>query len=42
MLKAFGYGLYEIKEKENKTGGITVIVFSLLVVVFSNVMMYMN
>lgn len=41
LLKAIGYGIYEIKEKENKTGGITVITFSIFVVIFSNIMMFM-
>ena len=37
LLKTVGYGIYEIKEKENKIGGISVIVFSLAVVVFAQV-----
>ncbi len=41
LLKTIGYGLYELKEKQNKSGGVTVIVFSILVVIFSNVMMFM-
>lgn len=42
LLKAIGYGIYEIQEKENKTGGFTVIVFSLLVSTFANLMMFLN
>ena len=41
LLKTIGYGLYELKEKQNKSGGVIVIVFSILVVIFSNVMMFM-
>lgn len=33
-LKTIGYGLYEIEQKENKNGGITVIVFSCLSILF--------
>lgn len=40
LVRAIAYGLYEIKQKENKTGGITVIVFSVLVVIFANCMMF--
>lgn len=42
LLKAVGYGVYEFKEKENKTGGITVIVFSLAVVIFTNIVLFMD
>ena len=42
MLQTIGYGIYEIKEKGNKPGGIVVISFSILVVIFSNIMMYIN
>ena len=42
MLKAIGYGLYEIKEKMNKSGGITVIAFSIIVVIFANTIMFIN
>ena len=31
FLKVVAYGLYEIKQENNKFGGITVIVFSLVV-----------
>lgn len=40
LLRTISYGIYEINEKENKSGGITVIVFSILVVIFSNIMMF--
>ena len=35
-LKAIGYGIYEINNFKNKTGGIAVIVFSIVVLIFSN------
>ncbi len=35
FIKVLAYGLYEIKQENNKFGGITVIVFSLLVAVLS-------
>lgn len=39
LLKTIGYAIYEIKELNNKIGGIVVISFSTLVVVFVNIMM---
>ena len=42
LLKVVGYGIYEFKEKENKTGGIAVIVFSLIVVIFTNIVLFMD
>lgn len=39
LLKAIGYAIYEIKELNNKIGGIFVISFSTLVVIFVNIMM---
>ena len=41
-LKAIGYGFYEINTLNNKTGGTVVISFSVFVLVFSNVMVWMN
>lgn len=35
FVKVLAYGLYEIKQENNKFGGITVIVFSLLVGILS-------
>lgn len=35
FIKVLAYGLYEIKQENNKFGGITVIVFSFLTVVLS-------
>ena len=42
LLKVIGYALYEIKELNNKAGGITIISFSTLVDVFVNVMMWIK
>ena len=39
LLKAIWYGIYEIKEFNNKVGGIVIISFSTAVVIFANVMM---
>ena len=35
FIKVLAYGLYEIKQENNKFGGITVIIFSLLVAILS-------
>ena len=42
LLKVIGYALYEIKELNNKAGGITIISFSTLVVIFANIMMWIK
>ena len=39
LLKTIGYAIYEIKEFNNKVGGIVIISFSTAVVIFANVMM---
>lgn len=39
LLKTIGYAIYEIKEQNNKIGGIVIISFSTLVVIFVNIMM---
>lgn len=39
LFKALGYAIYEIKEMHNRTGGIAVITFSVLVVILANIMM---
>ena len=36
FLKVVGFAIYEIKEMNNKSGGIVVISFTILVVIFSN------
>ncbi len=40
--KTIGYAVYEIKQFNNKSGGITIIIFSVIVVIFSNLMMWIN
>ena len=42
LLKTIGYAIYEIKEQNNKIGGIVIISFSILVVIFINVMMFLR
>ena len=42
LLKAIGYAIYEIKELNNKVGGITIISFSILVIIFANIMMWIR
>ena len=37
LIKTIYYGLYEIKENNNKTGGIVVISFSVIVFIFFNI-----
>ena len=37
LIKTISYGLYEIKTQNNKSGGIAVICFSIIVVVFANI-----
>lgn len=42
LVKTIFYGLYEINTENNKSGGISVIVFSVLVVVFTNVVVFLR
>lgn len=42
LFKVIGYGIYEIKEMQNKVGGITVITFSTLVVIFFIIMIILK
>lgn len=42
LLKAIGYAIYEIKELNNKVGGITIISSSILVIIFANIMMWIH
>ncbi len=37
LLRAIGYAIYEIQTLKNKTGGITVIVISTLIVILANI-----
>lgn len=40
LIKTISYGIYEIKNENNKHGGIVVITFSLLVTVWANVIIW--
>ncbi|MBR0350398.1 MAG: hypothetical protein IJH76_00995 [Clostridia bacterium] len=40
LIKAIAYGLYEIKNENNKSGGITIICFSVLVTIFVNIVVF--
>lgn len=40
LLKTVFYGLYEIKTQNNKSGGIGVIVFSVLTTIFVNIVIF--
>lgn len=42
LLKAIGFAIYEIKKLDNKTGGVVVICFSVLVIIFANIMMWIR
>lgn len=42
LLKVLGYAIYEIRTLKNKSGGITIICFSIIVVIFSNVMLFVH
>ncbi len=41
LLKTIGYALYEINTLNNKTGGIVIITFSILVVIYSNIVVWL-
>lgn len=40
LIKTIFYGIYEIKSENNKSGGIAIICFSVLVVIFSNIIVF--
>lgn len=40
LLKTIGYGIYELKEKNNKSGSICIILLSIFSVILSNIMMW--
>lgn len=42
LLKSVFYALYEIKTQDNKSGGVAVIVFSVIVLVFANVVVFLK
>lgn len=42
LLKSVFYALYEIKSQDNKSGGVAVIVFSVIVLVVANVVVFLK
>ena len=42
LLKTIGFAIYEIKELDNKTGGVVVICFSFIFIIFANIMMWIR
>ena len=42
VLKTFFYGIYEIKNNENKSGGIAVIFISLLSAIMCDIIIYLR
>ena len=42
FLKVIGYALYEINTLKNKTGGIIVIATSFLIIIFSNIIIWLR
>ena len=42
LLKSVFYALYEIKSQDNKSGGGAVIVFSVIVIVLANVVVFLK
>ncbi len=42
LIKTVFYGLYEFNNENNKSGGIAIICFSVLVIVFANVLVFLR
>ena len=42
LLKSVFYALYEIKSQDNKSGWVAVIVFSVIVIVLANVVVFLK
>lgn len=42
LLKIIFYGLYEINTQNNKSGGIAIICFSILVIIFTNIIVFLR
>lgn len=42
LVKAVAYGMYEKREKNNTFGSVSVFAFSLIAVIFSNIMIWMH
>ena len=42
LLKTILYALYEIKTQENKSGGIAIIVFSIIILTFATLFIFLK
>ena len=42
LLKSVFYALYEIKTQSNKSGGVAVIVFTVVVLIFANIVVFLK
>ena len=42
LIKTIFYGLYEINTLKNKVGGIVVICFSIIVIIFTNLIVFLR
>ncbi len=42
LIKTIFYGIYEINTEQNKIGGISVIFFCVVVIIFSNVVIFLK
>lgn len=42
LLKSVFYALYEIKTQDNKSGGVAIIVFTVIVLVIANVVVFLK
>lgn len=42
LLKSIFYALYEIKTQDNKSGGIAVICFTIVVLIFTNIVVFLK
>jgi len=42
FIKTLCYGIYEIKNNSNKPGGITIILISIISLIFPNIMIYIR
>ncbi len=42
FIHTISYGMYEIKQENNKMGGYFVISFTVLTVIFSNIVVWLN
>lgn len=42
LIRTIFYSLYEINANKNKSGGIAILIFSIFVVIFSNIIMFLR